>query len=216
MSSVRSTVKAIAVTTVVVSGAWIIVLALLLDRYAPASSAPVATAAPVAGQKQAGTTGGGATIPRGGGTTYRSPSGPLTIPVVGVRPDQLVDTFTQAREGGVRVHDAIDIMADRGTVVVAAAPGRVEKLFLSERGGITAYIRSADWNTIYYYAHLEAYAPDLREGQAVMAGQPIGTVGSTGNANPDGPHLHFAILQTRAAARWHEGTAINPYPLLAR
>lgn len=140
----------------------------------------------------------------------------LALPVAGVRPAQLIDTFTQARAGGARVHDAIDIMAPTGTLVVAAAPGTVEKLFFSQGGGgITAYVRSPDHRWIYYYAHLNAYVPGLREGRPLRRGDPIGTVGSTGNANPAGPHLHFAILHMRPGDKWHQGTPINPYPLLA-
>ncbi len=145
---------------------------------------------------------------------YRAPSG-LIIPVRGVRPGQLTDTFTQAREGGLRVHDAIDIMVPRGTLVLAAAPGIVEKLFTSKAGGLTLYQRSLDRRTTYYYAHLDSYAPGLRQDQPVRTGQVIGAVGSTGNANPFAPHLHFAVLQTRPEAKWYEPTvAINPYPLL--
>ena len=142
------------------------------------------------------------------------PSGML-IPVIGIRPEQLTDTFTQARAGG-RVHDAIDIMAPRGTPVVAATEGTVEKLFFSNGGGgITAYVRSPDRAWIYYYAHLNAYAPGLAEGQQIHRGDPIGFVGSTGNANPAGPHLHFAISRMGPADRWWQGVPINPYPLLA-
>jgi len=140
----------------------------------------------------------------------------LAIPVAGIKPSQLSDTFTQARSGGARVHDAIDIMADHGTPVIAAAPGKVEKLFFSKGGGgITAYVRSEDDRWIYYYAHLQDYAPGLKEGHKVERGDSIGRVGVTGNANPDGPHLHFAIHRMRPEDDWHEGTAINPYPLLA-
>jgi peptidoglycan LD-endopeptidase LytH len=143
--------------------------------------------------------------------------GGLAIPVAGIRADQLQDTYTQSRAGGARVHNAIDIMAPRGTPVIAAAPGIVEKLFLSRGGGgITAYVRSRDRHWIYYYAHLDAYAPGLREGQSVEQGDPIGTVGFTGNANPAGPHLHFAVHRMADGEDWHEGTAVNPYPLLAR
>ena len=140
----------------------------------------------------------------------------LAIPVAGVQAEQLVDTYTQARAGGARVHDAIDIMAPRGTPVVAAAPGRLEKLFFSKGGGgITAYVRSDDGRWTYYYAHLDAYAPGLHEGQRIKRGAPIGTVGSTGNANPAGPHLHFAINRMNPGEKWWEGSPINPYPLLA-
>lgn len=138
----------------------------------------------------------------------------LAIPVVGVRPNQLLDTFDQARASGRR-HDAIDIMAAEGTPVIAAADGTIEKLFNSVRGGTTIYERSADRRWIYYYAHLSAYAPGLHEGQQVKRGQVIGRVGHTGDANPAGPHLHFAINQMAAGERWWHGTPINPYPLLA-
>ena len=140
----------------------------------------------------------------------------VAIPVAGVKAQALSDTYTQSRAGGARVHNAIDIMAPHGTPVIAAAPGTVEKLFDSKGGGgITAYVRSPDGRWTYYYAHLQAYAPGLREGQSVKQGDAIGTVGSTGNANPDGPHLHFAINKMAQGEDWHEGTPINPYPLLA-
>jgi len=142
--------------------------------------------------------------------------GGLALPVAGIRAEELQDTYTQSRAGGARVHNAIDIMAPRGTPVIAAAPGTVEKLFFSRGGGgISAYVRSNDRHWIYYYAHLDAYAPGLREGQTVAQGDPIGTVGFTGNANPAGPHLHFAVHRMADGEAWHEGTAVNPYPLLA-
>lgn len=144
-----------------------------------------------------------------------APSG-LAVPVDGVRPEQLVDTFTQARAGGARRHDAIDIMSPVGRAVVAAAPGRVEKIFWSKGGGgNTVYVRSDDGQWIYYYAHLDAYAPGLREGQRVGRGTPLGTVGVSGNANPAGPHLHFAINRMAPGEKWYHGTPVNPYPLLA-
>ena len=140
----------------------------------------------------------------------------LAVPVAGIGVDDLVDTYSQARAGGARAHDAIDIMAPAGRPVVAAAEGTVEKLFFSEGGGgITAYVRSPDRQWVYYYAHLQGYAPGLREGQRVERGDPIGAVGSTGNANPAGPHLHFAVHRMAPGESWHEGTPVNPYPLLA-
>lgn len=143
-----------------------------------------------------------------------APGAPLAIPVAGVAPAQLTDTFTQARGTG-RSHDAIDIMAARGTPVVAAAEGTVEKLYFSNGGGgITVYVRSPDRRWIYYYAHLDHYAPGLAEGQRVRPGSVIGFVGSTGDASPDGPHLHFAVNFMAPGERWWEGTPVNPYPLL--
>jgi murein DD-endopeptidase MepM/ murein hydrolase activator NlpD len=142
-----------------------------------------------------------------------APSG-LAIPVVGIAVAQLSDTFDAARGQGRR-HDAIDIMAAEGTPVIAAADGTVEKLFNSARGGLTIYERSPDQRWTYYYAHLSAYAPGLAEGQQVKRGQVIARVGHTGDASAAGPHLHFAINQMAPGERWWNGTAINPYPLLA-
>ena len=140
--------------------------------------------------------------------------GQLTIPVLGVTSAELTDSFADSRGG--RPHEAIDIMAPAGTPVVAAAPGTVEKLFLSGAGGNTIYIRSGDRRTIHYYAHLQAYVPGLAEGQSVHRGQRLGTVGSSGNADPAAPHLHFAVLGLAPEASWWEpATALNPYPLLA-
>ena len=140
----------------------------------------------------------------------------LAIPVAGIEVEDLSDTYTQSRAGGARVHNAIDIMAPNGTPVLAAAPGTVEKLFYSHGGGgITVYVRSDDKRWSYYYAHLQSYAPGLKEGQRVQRGQLIGRVGSTGNANPGGPHLHFAVNRMEPSWKWHQGEPINPYPLLA-
>jgi peptidoglycan LD-endopeptidase LytH len=142
-----------------------------------------------------------------------APSG-LALPVIGVKPEQLVDTYDQARGAGRR-HDAIDIMAAEGTPVIAAADGSIEKFFNSARGGLTIYERSPDQKWMYYYAHLSAYAPGLAEGQQVKRGQVIARVGHTGDASAAGPHLHFAINSMAPGERWWDGTAINPYPLLA-
>lgn len=141
--------------------------------------------------------------------------GPLVIPVAGIAAVQLSDTFDDAR-GEARVHDAIDIMAPRGTPVIAAAAGTVEKLFTSERGGLTVYIRRPSGQWIDYYAHLDAYASGLAEGQKVRQGEAIGTVGSTGDASPDAPHLHYAINAMAPGEGWWKGRPVNPYPLLIR
>ena len=140
----------------------------------------------------------------------------LAIPVAGVRPRELIDTFSQARAGGTRVHDAIDIMAPVGRPVISAAPGRVEKIYFSQNGGgNSVYVRSDDGLYSFYYAHLSAYAPGLHEGQRLLRGAPVGFVGFSGNANPAGPHLHFAINRMSPGEKWYQGAAINPYPLLA-
>ncbi|HEU4968346.1 M23 family metallopeptidase [Sphingomonas sp.] len=147
-------------------------------------------------------------------TPVQTSSG-LIIPVAGVKPEQLTDTWGQSRGGGSREHHAIDIMAPRGTPVIAAAPGRVEKIFESDNGGHTVYVRSPDGSTVYYYAHLDAYRPGLAEGQQVATGEQIATVGSTGDASPDAPHLHFEIKRMAAGEGWWQGQEVNPYPLLA-
>lgn len=139
----------------------------------------------------------------------------MLVPVAGIEAEQLVDTFADARGGGSRSHQALDIPAPAGTAVLAAGPGIVEKLFLSDEGGNTVYVRSADRRTLHYYAHLQDYAAGLREGQQVERGQRLGSVGSSGNADPAAPHLHFAILSVEPDADWWEpGRPINPYPLL--
>ena len=143
----------------------------------------------------------------------RSAAG-LVIPVVGVAPSDLVDTFRAARSEG-RVHNAIDILAPRGTPVVAARDGRVVRLFTSDKGGLTVYQLGADGRTVYYYAHLDAYAPRLAEGQQLRAGDRVGTVGDSGNAAPGNTHLHFAIWSVSDPADFWDGTPVNPYPLLS-
>jgi murein DD-endopeptidase MepM/ murein hydrolase activator NlpD len=137
----------------------------------------------------------------------------LIIPVVGVRPDQLLDTFTDARSEG-RVHDAIDIPAPAGTPVVAAADGEIIKLFQSERGGTTIYQLSPDKKLVFYYAHLQRYADGLAPGKSVKQGEVIAYVGDTGNAGVGNFHLHFSIAIISDPKRYWEGTNINPYPLL--
>lgn len=102
-----------------------------------------------------------------------------------------------------------------GTPVLAAAPGTLEKLFFSKLGGNTIYVRSPDRRRMYYYAHLQSYAPGIAERQPIRAGQVIGFVGATGDASPDAPHLHFAINEMQPEDGWWKGQPINPYPLLA-
>ncbi len=139
----------------------------------------------------------------------------LIIPVAGVKPDQLLDTFTDARSEG-RVHDAIDIPAPAGTPVLAAADGEIVKLFQSERGGTTIYQLSTDKKLVFYYAHLQGYADSLVAGKFVKQGDLIGYVGDTGNAGPGNYHLHFSISVVADPRRYWEGTNINPYPLLRK
>lgn len=139
--------------------------------------------------------------------------GSLLIPVAGVQPADLVDTYTQARGAGRR-HDAIDIPAPRGTPVVAAADGTVLKLFRSVPGGVTLYQLAPGRRTIYYYAHLDRYAPGITEGKRLRAGEILGYVGDTGNAGAGNYHLHFGVSLTDDPARYWGGEDVNPYPLL--
>ena len=138
----------------------------------------------------------------------------LLIPVAGITASQLTDTFNDMRGGGSRRHEAIDIMASRGTPVLAVSDGKVAKLFTSVPGGLTIYEFDPTTTYAYYYAHLDRYAPDLSDGKLLRRGDVIGYVGSTGDASPDAPHLHFAIVQLGPEKHWWKGTAINPYPLL--
>src|ERR1700694_5960671 len=136
----------------------------------------------------------------------------LMIPVVGVTRSNLRDTFDE-RRGAIR-HEAIDIAAPRGTPVVAAGDGRVVKLFKSAPGGLTVYQFDADEKFAYYYAHLDRYAEGLAEGMMLKRGDLLGYVGTTGNAPPKAPHLHFTIFRMGPEKRWWKGTAVNPYPFL--
>jgi murein DD-endopeptidase MepM/ murein hydrolase activator NlpD len=137
----------------------------------------------------------------------------LLVPVAGVRPDQLRDTFQAARSEG-RMHDAIDIAAPRGTPVLAAADGRIVKLFESVPGGTTIYQLGTDNKTIYYYAHLDRYAEGVREGNVLRRGEVIAYVGDTGNAGAGNYHLHFSVSIVSDPKRYWQGTNVNPYPLL--
>lgn len=148
---------------------------------------------------------------------HRPAPGPggLVIPVAGYPAVSLQDSWGDVRGGGARAHHGTDLMAARGTLVIAAASGRVEKLFQSHDGGTTVYIRSPDRLWSYYYAHLAGYAPGIHEGQQLRAGDPVGFVGDSGNAGPGNTHLHFGMSRMRSGEGWWGGEPIDPYPLLA-
>jgi peptidoglycan LD-endopeptidase LytH len=140
--------------------------------------------------------------------------GALLIPVQGIEPSALHDTYSELRGGGTRPHEALDIPAARGTPVLSATGGRVLKLFNSKAGGKMVYAADSSERFILMYAHLDAYADGLAEGQPLRRGQVIGTVGTTGNAPPSVPHLHFAIARSNDVKVWWKGAPVNPYPLL--
>jgi murein DD-endopeptidase MepM/ murein hydrolase activator NlpD len=136
----------------------------------------------------------------------------LLVPVAGVAVSQLTDTFDEGRDGG-RVHRALDILAPRGTPVLAADDGRVLRVRPNALGGNTVYSTDPAGRVVYYYAHLDAYRAGLAEGQTIARGDVLGTVGTTGNAPKDTPHLHFQVMGMPADGKYWDGDAINPYPL---
>jgi murein DD-endopeptidase MepM/ murein hydrolase activator NlpD len=138
----------------------------------------------------------------------------LLFPLQGIDARVLLDNFAEAR--GSRSHEALDILAPRGTPVLAVDDGVVRKLFTSVRGGLTVYQFDASDSYCYYYAHLDRYAEGLLEGKPLRKGDRIGYVGTTGNAPPTTPHLHFTIFKLGPEKRWWEGVPINPFPILAR
>jgi murein DD-endopeptidase MepM/ murein hydrolase activator NlpD len=133
----------------------------------------------------------------------------LMIPVDGVGADRLVDSYEAPRDGGARRHFAIDIHAPRGTAVLAADDGRVLRMGFNSLGGLTIYHVDPTRRFVYYYAHLDRYAGNLRDGAALTRGDVIGYVGTTGNAPPNTPHLHFQVLLYRD--RYWEGESVNPF-----
>lgn len=134
----------------------------------------------------------------------------LVVPVRGLEAEDLVSSFTDAR-GSSRRHEAIDILAPRGTDVLAVEDGKVAKIFTSDAGGLTLYQFDPSETFVYYYAHLDSYAPGLKEGAMLRKGDVVGTVGTTGNAPKNTPHLHFAISKLDPDKRWWGGTALDPF-----
>ena len=179
---------------------------------APVAGSPTTTSAPATVAPAPSTSSGGPSAVTPAALAQLSASG-LLLPVAGITAKQLTDTFTDARGEG-RSHEALDIMAARGTPVLATADGKVVKLFTSVRGGLTIYEFDPTETYAYYYAHLDRYQTGLAEGQSIKRGDVIGYVGSTGDASPEAPHLHFAIFLLGPEKQWWKGTAINPYPLL--
>lgn len=133
----------------------------------------------------------------------------LMVPVQGVHPSLVKDSFTAGRGGG-RTHDAVDIMAPRGTPVLAADDGRILKLRQNEAGGITIYQLDEGSRFVYYYAHLERYRRGLAEGEKVRQGDLLGYVGTSGNAPDNLPHLHFQVMKYRGNGQYWGGDPVNP------
>ncbi len=138
----------------------------------------------------------------------------IGLPLPNLQKGAIRNTFDDTRGGGTK-HEAADIMAPRGTPVLAVVEGNVVKLFNSKKGGITVYQYDNQRRFCYYYAHLDRYAEGLKEGMLLRKGETLGYVGSTGDARADAPHLHFAILELGPDKLWYRHTtAINPYPIL--
>jgi murein DD-endopeptidase MepM/ murein hydrolase activator NlpD len=146
-------------------------------------------------------------------TTGVSTGGPLRMPLDGVAVGAMKGGFYETRGGGSRPHEAVDLLAPRNTPVHAVESGTIAKLFNSKAGGLTVYEFDPTGRLVYYYAHLDHYADGLHDGDTVSQGQVIGYVGTTGNAPPGAPHLHFAVFETDRDRRWWKGTAIDPYPI---
>ena len=138
----------------------------------------------------------------------------IAMPLDGIDPATLHSSFTEARGGGTREHRALDIMAARGTPIHAAASGRVLKLFTSKDGGLMVYAADSSERFVLMYAHLDHYAPALTDSTRLVHGQVIGFVGSTGNASPTAPHLHFAVARSADVKHWSRGNPIDPLPIL--
>jgi murein DD-endopeptidase MepM/ murein hydrolase activator NlpD len=144
----------------------------------------------------------------------RGGTGPLLFPVSDRERSRVADGFGADRGG--RRHEALDILSPRGTPVVAASDGRVERLSTSPGGGRGVYQRSESGPWCYYYAHLDRYAPGLKAGQVLVRGQVLGLVGSSGNAPRSAPHLHFAVYRVRSGQACSQGTPVDPRPLLGK
>lgn len=139
---------------------------------------------------------------------------PLVMPVAGADATRVRDSFADARDGGARVHRAIDIMAPRGTPVLAADDGKILRMRSNTLGGITIYASDPAGRIVYYYAHLDRYHPGREEGMTIARGDTLGYVGTTGNAPANAPHLHFQVMRVLADGRWWDGEPVNPLPLL--
>ena len=170
----------------------------------PSAAAAKAAKAPAASAPRAAVT--PAPVATGGDI----PHGRLRIPIDGYDIEIFKNGFTE-RRGGDRPHEAVDMLAPRNTPVHAVESGSIAKLFTSKAGGLTIYQFDPTGHLCYYYAHLERYADGLKDGQALSQGEVVGYVGTTGNAPPDTPHLHFAVFELNADKHWWQGRPLDPY-----
>ena len=138
----------------------------------------------------------------------------LMVPVAGVSPAEVPDTFSAPRTGGRGIHGALDILAPRGTPVLSADAGRVLRLHRNRKGGLTIYATDETECFVYYYAHLDRYRDGIGKGTRLARGQVIGYVGTTGNADRREPHLHFQITVRPPGGGWWNGEPIDPRPFL--
>jgi murein DD-endopeptidase MepM/ murein hydrolase activator NlpD len=138
----------------------------------------------------------------------------LVIPVAGVSPSRIEDTFSAARDGGERQHNAMDILAPRNTPVISVDDGVILRMSTSPLGGINLYAADRAQEFVYYYAHLERYHDGLTTGKKIQKGDTLGYVGTTGNAPKDVPHLHFQVMLWPSDGKWWNGEPVNPYPVL--
>jgi len=137
----------------------------------------------------------------------------LRVPVDGLRRDQVRDSYTARRDGGI--HAALDLLAPRGTPVRAADDGTIGRLADGPVGGIAIYASDPEARFVYYYAHLDRLAVGVAVGRRIAKGDVIGYVGTTGNAPRDTPHLHFQVMKRAAGRAWWSGPPINPMTFFA-
>ena len=139
----------------------------------------------------------------------------LMVPVEGITPAQIPDTYWAKRDGN-RLHRASDIMAAKGTPVVAPTGGVVLRIGRNATGGIVVYTTDAERRFVFYHAHLDRVAESLRDGEAIAQGELQGYVGTTGNAPANAPHLHFQVMRMPNDNRYWEGMPIDARPFLVQ
>jgi murein DD-endopeptidase MepM/ murein hydrolase activator NlpD len=136
-------------------------------------------------------------------------AGSLRFPVSGGGALAMQSLYGDARDGGRREHEGVDIFAPRGTPVVAASDGLVTRVGENTLGGRVIWIWDFTRNIRLYYAHLQEQS--VGTGTFVRAGDTVGTVGNTGNARTTAPHLHFGIY-ARGEGAIDPGPFVRPGP----